>query len=335
MKIIEKILRLKKILLLIPILTQIEVWAVPTKLKTALIAPEGTTLAKALNNLNTEVKKITKDQVSFKFYFGGVSGDEPDVLRKIHSKQLQGSFFTGKTLGDIESNIRVLELPFNFVKNPAKKSSVVQALSKDFEDSLLKKGFVTLGFYEVGDVYLVSTKRVANLKELQGIKIWFWEGDQLVMSMMKQLGCQVVPLALPDVLSGLSNGIIEASYAPPLAILALQWNKKIKYLVNTPAAYSVGALVITKSEWDKIPKDQQIQIKAISEKISFEANAKAKIDNDMALKQIKQSGVEFIEFPKKEMELTQQIRKKVIDDLVKQKYLSESFIKKLETQLAK
>ena len=182
------------------------------QIKLAVLVPEGTTWGNSLKKFSKDVEKETNGEVTFKVYYGGVSGDEPDVLRKIRIGQLNGGIFTGKTLGDIHGDVRVMETPFTFYHNQKKASSALEKMSPQFGQLLKSKGFVNLGFYEVGMVYLVSTKKVGNLNELKGIKIWSWEGDELVKAMIESLELVSVPLALPDVLSSLSTGIINAAY---------------------------------------------------------------------------------------------------------------------------
>jgi TRAP-type C4-dicarboxylate transport system substrate-binding protein len=93
---------------------------------------------------------------------------------------------------------------------------------------------------------------------------------------MKLIG---VPLALPDVLSSLTTGVIDAAYAPGIGIISLQWNTKIKYVVDFPISYSVGAFVITSDSWSKIsPIDQKI-VSEISKKYENEINQTNAKDN--------------------------------------------------------
>lgn len=197
------------------------------QIKLAVLVPEGTTWGNSLKKLSKEIEAATNSEVSFKIYYGGVAGDEPDVIRKIRIGQLHGGIFTGKTLGDIYGDARAMEIPFTFYNDQAKATKTLNKLAPGFNQGLKSKGFINLGFYEIGQVYVVSTKKISNLNELKGVKIWSWEGDPLVEAMLESLDLVSVPLALPDVLSSLSTGIINAAYAPPLAILALQWHTKI------------------------------------------------------------------------------------------------------------
>lgn len=149
-------------------------------IKIAAIAPDGTNWANTIKKMAKEVKKATDGKVKFKVYYGGVAGDEPDVLRKIRVGQLHGGVFTGKTLGDIFGDVRAIEIPFNFLHSREKGLKALQGMTPYFSKNLDAKGFTALGFYEVGQVYVVSTKEVSSIEKMKGIKIWSWEGDEVV-----------------------------------------------------------------------------------------------------------------------------------------------------------
>ncbi|MBC74491.1 MAG: hypothetical protein CME64_00590 [Halobacteriovoraceae bacterium] len=299
-------------------------------IKIAALAPEGTNWAKTMKDFSKEVKKATDGKVKVKIYYGGVAGDEPDVLRKIRVGQLHGGVFTGKTLGDIAGDIRAIELPFNFLHDEKKAMKALKGMTPYFNKKIEASGFVNLGFYGIGQVYVVSTKKVSSIPQMQGVKIWSWEGDRVVEAMISSLKLVSVPLALPDVLSSLSTNIIDAAYAPPLGILALQWQSQIKYLINFPTAYSIGALLISKKGWKKIPAKHHAKVKEIAKKYVDQANEYSVKDNAQGLETLKSLGVEFIDFDDKDIAKAEEIRAKVLDKL-KGKVISEKAIKMLES----
>jgi TRAP-type C4-dicarboxylate transport system substrate-binding protein len=301
------------------------------QIKLAVLVPEGTSWGNSLKKLSKEVEAATNGEVNFKIYFGGVSGDEPDVLRKVRIGQLHGGIFTGKTLGDIHGDVRAMEIPFTFYGNQKKASDTLGKLSPQFNQGLKSKGFVNLGFYEIGQVYVVSTKKISSLKELKGVKIWSWEGDPLVGALLESLQLVSVPLALPDVLSSLSTGIINAAYAPPLGIIALQWHTKIKFLVDFPTAYSIGALLVSDKVWAKIKPDHQQKISSIAQRLIKEANEKSVVESETAKTQLKNSGVEFVSFPEADYKEAASVRSVVISKL-KDKYLSSKIIQEIDKE---
>ncbi|MDD0851559.1 TRAP transporter substrate-binding protein DctP [Halobacteriovorax sp. GB3] len=301
-------------------------------LKVGVLAPEGTNWAKSLKKMAKEIKEATNKKVKLKIYYGGAQGDEPDVLRKVRVGQLHGGIFTGKTLGDINGDVRVLEIPFTFYGDREKALATTQKLAPFLNTKFDKENFVNLGFFEIGLVYFVSQKNTGNISSLNGLKIWSWEGDKLVSSMIETMKLISVPLPLPDVLSSLSTGIVEAAYAPPLGILSLQWNTKVKYLVDFPIAYSVGAFLVSKKGWKKVKPEHQKIVREITSRYVNEINKVNAKDNQDALSAMKAMGISFLEFPKTDVEKGKEIRAKIVDKLTG-KLFSKEALGKLEKEL--
>jgi TRAP-type C4-dicarboxylate transport system substrate-binding protein len=303
-------------------------------IKVGVLAPEGTGWAKIIKKMTTEIKEATKGNVEIKVYYGGSQGDEQDVLRKIRIGQLHGGIFTGKTLGDINGDVRVVEVPFTFNNNQTKALKTLQDMTPFFSQGFEKNKFKSLATFELGQVYLVTQKKVQNLNDVKSLKIWLWDGDPLVGSMVDVIKLIGVPLALPDVLSSLSTGVIEGAYAPGIGIIALQWNTKVKYVVDFPISYSVGAFVISSASWEKVsPADQKI-VNDITVKYEKEINAVNAKDNQDAFVLMKSQGIQFIKFSDAEIKVAQGYRQEIVKTL-KGKLFSEDAYKRLEAELKK
>lgn len=289
--------------------------AMAQEIKIGVLAPEGTAWAENMKKMAEEISAATENKVRLRIYFGGTQGDEHDVLRKIRVGQLQGGIFTGKTLGDINGDVRVIEVPFNFNGDRKKAMASVEHMTDFFNEGFKGKGFENLGFFEIGDVYFVSQKKAESLESLKGIKIWSWEGDKLVSSMISEMGLISVPLPITDVLSSLSSGIIEAAYAPPLGIIALQWNTRVSYILDLPISFSIGAFLVNAKTWQKIPAQYHAKIREISAKyvtLVNEGNAK---DNEEAKEILAATGLEFIKFSEKDVATSKTLREQMISKL--------------------
>ncbi len=294
-------------------------------LKVGVLAPEGTTWAKNLKEMAKEIKKATNKKVKLKIYFGGAQGDEPDVLRKIRVGQLHGGVFTGKTLGEINGDVRVMEIPFTFYHDAKKARNVLNNLTPRFNQSFEKNKFKNLGFFEIGMVYFVSKKETSSLASLNGVKVWSWEGDKLVEAMVESLNLVSVPLPLPDVLSSLSTGVIDSAYAPPLGVLSLQWNTKINYLIDLPLSYSIGAFLISEKAWKKISPEHKKIVEDIANKYVAKVNSGNVNDNAEAMKIMKDSGVKFLKFSQSDLNKGKELRESVIGKLKGNLFSKETY----------
>ena len=323
---------MRKIFLALSLCCSVNAYSSP--LKVGVLVPEGTGWAKIIKKMTAEIKDATKGNVEIKVYYGGSQGDEQDVLRKIRIGQLQGGIFTGKTLGDINGDVRVVEVPFTFNNNREKALKTLQKLTPFFNQNFEKNKFKSLATFEIGQIYLVSQTKIQDLNAIKSVKIWSWEGDPVVNTMFETMHLIGVPLALPDVLSSLTTGVINAAYAPGIGIISLQWNTKIKYVIDFPISYSIGAFVITGDAWSKMsPADQKI-VSEISKKYESEINITNVKDNEDAFKSMKAQKIEFIKFSDSDIKQAQTYRQEIIKKL-KGKVFSDDAYKKLEAELAK
>ena len=229
------------------------VWAGKKEVvKFATLAPEGSSWMKEMRLLANEIEKETGGEVVFKFYPGGVSGDELDVIRKMRIGQLHGAGFTGVGLGEILPEVRVLDLPFLF-GNDGEVERVYDKMNHHFARRFEERGYVLLGWVPVGWVHFFSNHELKTLDDLKSAKAWMWQGDPLVEATYNALGVRPVPLSVSDVLLSLQTGIVDTVYASPQGALALQWFTKVKHMSSFPMGYATGGVLLTKKKYDRLP----------------------------------------------------------------------------------
>lgn len=302
-------------------------------LKIGVLTPKGASWSNALEKLAQDVEKSTNGEVIFKIFYGGVLGDESKVLRLTRAGQTQGGIFTGRTLGEVNGDVRIMEVPFTFMDNREKAFNTLEKLTPFFNEGFKEKKFKNLGFFELGLVYLITTKNADGFDKLRGVKIWAWEGDMLAASFIEAMNLISVPIPLPDVLASLSTGVIEAAYASPLAILAMQWQTKVKYLIDFPLTYSIGAFLVQQDAWNKVPEKYKKLVEDICQKHIKQANEATIRENVDALKSIKDAKINFLKFPASDIAKGKQIRQVVISKL-KDKLFSAKVIELMDKNLS-
>jgi TRAP-type C4-dicarboxylate transport system substrate-binding protein len=298
--------------------------AEPKEIKCATIAPAGSAWDKIFTAMNDELKSKTGGQVAFKIYSGGVQGDETAVVQKIRSGQLACGGLTGFGLGKIAPSVRVLEVPFLF-KSAGEIDSKTSSVTPKLE-AALKAGnppVELLGWAEAGFVYIMSNKPIKKLDDLKGVKMWQWEGDPVAEAMYSAMGVTPVQLGIADVLTSLQTGMIEGVYAPPMGAVALQWASKVKYITNLPIVNSIGALVVAKSEFDKLTPDQQRTLKEVGQKYCRQIVEQTRRDNDAALASLEKLGLQKVEVADADKQAMMAISKQVGQSLVGKLYSAD------------
>jgi TRAP-type C4-dicarboxylate transport system substrate-binding protein len=76
----------------------------------------------------------------------------------------------------------------------------------------------------------------------------------------KANGFQPRAMAMTDVLTGLTTGMIDALPSPPLAAMAFQWNRQAPYMLDIGLAPVVGATVIAKRTWMRISEADRLKL---------------------------------------------------------------------------
>lgn len=261
-----------------------------TVIKFATLAPEGSTWMKAMNEFNKEIGTKTGGQVRFKFYPGGVSGDERDVVRKMRLGQLQAAGLTGVGIGEIAQEIRVLDSPWLF-KNTAEVDAVIEKFDKELSQFAEKKGFVLLGWTEVGFAYFFTAAPVKGPDDLKTVKMWMWEGDTLAEAAFRALGLRPIPLSITDVMTSLQTGLINGVYCPPMAAIALQWFAKTKHVHSVPVAYAMGAVLVSKKTMDSLPADVRKAVLETGRKHMRRITELSRDENRLAFDTLRKEGL--------------------------------------------
>ncbi len=259
-------------------------------LKFATIAPEGTTWMNIMNEMNDDIKETSGGRLKLRFYPGGVMGDEVDVLRKMRINQIHGAGFSGVGLGEIVPDVRVLDLPFLF-RNYNEVDYVHNRLLDKFSADYNKKGYILMGWSEVGFVNLFSKSEIKNMPDLKQVKLWAWQSDPIAKSVFSLMKISTIPLAVTDVLTSLQVGIIDTVYAPPLGALALQWYTRVKHMCSFPLTHSSGAVLVSKKFYDKLPPDLQVILKEKFDQYLSRLIVEGRKDNLSAVDTLKKNGI--------------------------------------------
>ncbi|MCP4293569.1 MAG: ABC transporter substrate-binding protein [bacterium] len=263
------------------------------QIKFATLAPEGSTWMNSMHQMDDEVRARTDNRLGFKFYPGGVQGDEKDVLRKIRIGQLHGGGFTGYGLGVIASDVRVLEMPFMF-RDLDELDYVRDNINSQLDGVFDKGGYLNLGWVDVGFVYIFSKKPIATPDDLAAARMWIWAGDPLAELFFKAFGISPIPLSAPDVLTSLQTGVIDSAYSSTLGCMALQWFTRVSYMTDVPISHGLGAALISKKGLRKVSAEDLAILEEVSGPILRDLTLKTRVQNLEAIEEMKKEGVEII-----------------------------------------
>lgn len=263
-------------------------------LKIASLAPENSSWAKAFERMGREIESETDGAVEIKLYPGGVMGDEPAMVRKMRTGQLDGAAVTNVGLGEIDPTILILQLPLLF-KNWDEVDHVRDEMSEQFEKLLSDEGFILLTWGDVGFNYLFSNKPIRKPGDVGSQKFWIWESDPIMKKVMSVAEVNAVPLSVTDVLPSLSTGVVDSFTNSPYGAVSLQWYSRADYVTNMKLNVIVGGLVLSEESMKELPEEHREVVREVTSERGEEMLAQIRKDNKKAIGTIQESGIEVVQ----------------------------------------
>lgn len=264
--------------------------------KIATLSPANSTWMRVMREGAEEIATRTDGRVEFKFYPGGVMGDDPAVVRKIRFRQLQGAALTVGALQQFYTDVQIYSMPMMF-RSYDEVDAVREALDPVVIEGLEEAGWVTFGFGEAGFAYAMSKQPGATLEDARSQKVWIPSDDPGSLATIEGFDITPVPLSIADVLTGLQTDLIEAVAVPPVAALALQWYTQVDYLLELPLLYVYGVLTVEKRAFDRLDEGDQAIVREVMGRQSEEITAINRRDHEAALEALANQGIEFQQPP--------------------------------------
>jgi TRAP-type C4-dicarboxylate transport system substrate-binding protein len=96
---------------------------------------------------------------------------------------------------------------------------------------------------------------VAAPDDLKALKLFSWAGDPQAVEIWRSAGFNPVPLPSTEIATALQTGLVNALGTPPQVAVISQFFNNAKNMTDLRWQLLLGATVITKASWEKIPAD--------------------------------------------------------------------------------
>ena len=237
-----------------------------TAIKLATIVPEGSVWDKNIKQMAEEWKTATNGRVTVTVFAGNTQGDEPQILRKMRVDALQAAAFTAVGLGSIDASFNVFDIPF-FFESYDELNYVTDKLTAEIRKRIEPKGFVLLNWGGGGWAQIFTKTPVQTVDDLKRIKLYTSAGNDKMVQWFKANGFQPRAMAMTDIMTGLTTGMIDGMPSPPLGALMFQWYRQTPYMLELGLAPIIGANVITTKTWKAIPEADKPKLLAAADAV--------------------------------------------------------------------
>lgn len=307
-------------------------------LKFATIAPEGTPWSEQVQALKQRIEKESNGRIEFRIYLSGQLGGEVETLRGMLRGRTQGWGGSAGALASVIEQLQIVEFPYLF-KSEAEADYILDSvLYEPFAKMMSEKGIVLHSWNENGWRNIGSKSRpIHKPEDLKGMKIRSQQ-EKLHLAMWQAWGANAVAISLPEVLSALQTGVVDAFDNSPVFTTAASWHTAITYYTISEHIYQPAAVVYNKNFIDSLPEDLRKVVLADphGEAKRGRAGVRAIIPEVLAL--MEQEGVTFYRmteaekdtFRKLSLPLHEQFAEIVGRDLLNRVYAAQAEFRKTQ-----
>ncbi len=297
--------------------------------KIASLAPEGSIWVTQFQKFTDEVTELTRGEVDFRIYPGGIMGDDQAMYRKMRVGQLHGGGFTMTGISTVVQDFRVMSIPF-FFTSYEEVDAVSEGLLPLFRERFSQQGLEFIAMTEVGFIYTMSTQPIATMPELQKSTSWIPAGDPLASTFLENLGITPVQLSIPDVLSSLQTGLVDTVFNSLYGSIVLQWFTKAKFVTDTPFGYAYGVFLLDKKKFDKLPPEYAEIIHKSAKKHFAVLIDETRKSNEESRQVMQERGVQFVPAEKVSRDELVQQSEKTVEKLKGKSFTDEAYGKALD-----
>ena len=218
---------------------------------------------------------------------------EVDILRKIRIGQLHAGALSISGLSRALPEISVLSTPMIY-KTEERLLQVQNALAPKIEERMERKGFVVLSWAIAGWVRFFVPEAEPSIAALKKARMHVFAGDDQILELWKTMGFNAIPLPGTDVLPGLQSGMVNAFFTTPVMAYASQWFAFTPYMIEMPWAPMIGAIIVSKRAWKKVPEPLRPKLKAIAEEKSRLLGAEMLRLESQAISEMQKRGLTLV-----------------------------------------
>ena len=212
------------------------------------------------------VKERTGGNVIIEVYPASQLGGEREGCEALQLGTLDFQITSTAPLANFNKSTVVFDLPFLFEDKAHARKTLDSEYGVGKLAALESVGMVGLSYLENSYFDIIAAKPVIEPGDMAGLTIRVLENN-ILMSFMKVLGANPVPMAWSEVSTAIQNGTIDAIHTSFVAICDLGLYKNMHY-TYLDCLYTPVPLIASKITWDSLPKEYQDIIRQAAKEAS-------------------------------------------------------------------
>lgn len=226
--------------------------------KVATLAPGGTFASEAINTVKKNfylIKERFGLDVNMIAYYGGVMGDDPQMVQKAKMGQLDMLGITLSGLSMIAKELEVINMAY-LIEDYGMFDYIMTQNSALINDLFYKSGWISITLITSEgqhDLYLKDNLRTPEAM-INNIKAANYTGGP-DNTFFEAVGIPQNPIGATELYVSMKSGVTNAAILPSAFVIGMQIYSSAPFVIAPKIRISTSALVLTKRKWETVPWD--------------------------------------------------------------------------------
>ena len=288
-----------------------------TRLRVAGNFPNDHTATGAMEVFKKEVEALTKGEIQIDNFPAMQLGGAQENVDQVRSGTIFAVFTSIAYFSRTVPEFEAVSLPFLFASREQAFRVMDGPVGKLFDDRMLDKGFVNLGYMELGFRHATNNARpIKSVADFKGMKIRL-QPNEVHLDTFRALGANPVAMDVKELYSALQQGVLDGQENPYNIIATRRFNEVQKYLSNSGHFFDFINVAANRRLFEKLPPEQQQAVRqAMRKAVDWQRAEAAKLDAGFR-DQLVKSGMQYDEMPADARVKMREATSKIADDLKK------------------
>lgn len=224
--------------------------------------PADHTATKVMELFKKEVEARTNGELQIDLFPNMQLGGAAENVDQVRSGTVFAIVTSIAYFSRIVPEYEAVSLPFLFSSREAAFRVMDGLVGKAFDEKMAQKGFVSLGYGELGFRHVTNNVRpIASVADFKGLKIRL-QPNEVHLDTFRALGANPVAMDVKEVYSAMQQGVLDGHENPYNIIASRRFNEVQKHLSNTGHFYDFINAAANKRQFERLKKPHQEAVMA-------------------------------------------------------------------------
>ncbi|MGI3169388.1 TRAP transporter substrate-binding protein [Pseudooceanicola sp. C21-150M6] len=228
-----------------------------TEIKLGYALAEDSHYGVAAKTFEEVLKAETGDAFTVTHFPSSGLGGEREVIEGLQIGTIEATIVSSGTLANFVPETGVFDIPFLFNGFDHARAVLDGPIGQGILAKFDNVGLHGLAWGEQGFRHITNNRNAIHTPaDVAGLKIRTME-NPVHLAAFNAMGAAPTPMAWPEVISSLQQGVIDGQENPLSVIVSVKLNEVQKYLTLSGHVYSPAMLLVSKPFWDGLTDDQK------------------------------------------------------------------------------